>query len=105
MYANGYDIICVEYLDVKGLIEIGNSKGIHRNIHDASWSKFVFMLSYKAQSAGRELIAVDPRNTPQRCSCCGSIVKEALSDKVRDCPYLGFSSDRDYNAVQIWNSP
>jgi putative transposase len=47
-YANGYDIICVEDLDVKGLIEIGNSKGTPRNIHDASWSKFIFTLSYKA---------------------------------------------------------
>jgi putative transposase len=57
------------------------------------------MLSYKAQSAGRKLMAVGPRNTSQRCSCCGSIVKEELSDKVRDCPYWGFSSDRDYNAA------
>jgi putative transposase len=60
MYVNEYDIICVEYLDVKGLIEIGNSKGTHRNIHDATWSKFMFMLLYKAQRAGRKLTSVDP---------------------------------------------
>ena len=46
-YANGHDIICVEDLDVNGLKENGNSKGTPRNIHDASWSKFMFMLSYK----------------------------------------------------------
>jgi putative transposase len=56
MYINEYDVICVEDLDVKGLKEKGNSKGTHRNIHDASWSKFAFMLSYKAQSASRKLI-------------------------------------------------
>jgi len=89
MYVNEYDIICVEDLDVKGLIEIGNSKGIRRNIHDASWSKFMFMLLYKAQSAGRKLIAVDPRNTSRRCSCCGSIVKKELSDRSHKCPYCG----------------
>lgn len=83
-YANGYDVICVEDLDAKGLIEIGNSKGTHRNIHDASWSKFMFMLSYKAQRAGRKLIAVDPRKTSQRCSCCGSVVKKELSDRSHD---------------------
>ena len=44
MYVNEYDIICVEDLDVKGLKEIGNSKGTHRNIHDASWVRFGFML-------------------------------------------------------------
>jgi putative transposase len=79
-YANGHDIICVEDLDVKGLKEIGNSKGTHRNIHDASWSKFMFMRSYKAQRAGRKLIAVDPRNTAQRCSSRSSIVRKELSD-------------------------
>jgi putative transposase len=100
MYVNEYDIVYVEDLDVKGLAEKGNSKGTHRNIHDASWSKFMFMLSYKAASAGKKLIKVDPKNTSQRCSCCGKIVKKELSDRVHDCPYCGFSSDRDYNAAR-----
>jgi putative transposase len=98
MYVNNFDIICVEDLDVKGLKEKGHNNGMHRRIHDASWSKFIFMLSYKAQSAGRKLIKVDPRNTTQRCSACGSIVKKELSDRVHECPYCGFSCNRDYNA-------
>jgi putative transposase len=99
MYVNNYDIICVEDLDVKGLKEKGYNKSTHRNIHDASWSRFLFMLSYKAERAGRRLIKVDPRNTTQRCSACGSIVKKELSDRVHECPYCGFSCDRDYNAA------
>ena len=98
MYVNSFDIICVEDLDVKGLKENGHNNGMHRSIHDASWSKFRFMLSYKAQSAGRKLIKVDPRNTTQRCSACGSIVKKELCDRVHECPYYGFSCSRDYNA-------
>ena len=98
MYVNNFDIICVEDLDVKGLKEKGHNNGMHRSIHDASWSKFIFMLSYKAQSAGRKLIKVDPRNTTQRCSACGSIVKKELCDRLHECPYCGFSCDRDYNA-------
>ena len=78
MYVNNFDIICVEDLDVKGLKEKGHNIGMHRSIHDASWSKFLFMLSYKAQSAGRKLIRVDPRDTTQRCSACGCIVKKDL---------------------------
>jgi putative transposase len=97
-YINNFDIICVEDLDVKGLKEMSHNTGMHRSIHDASWSKFIFMLSYKAQSAGRKLIKVDPRNTTQRCSACGSIVKKELSDRVHECPYCGFSCNRDYNA-------
>jgi putative transposase len=97
-YVNNYDIICVEDLDVKGLEEKGQNKGMHRNIHDASWSKFIFMLSYRAESAGRKLIKVDPRNTTQRCSNCGSIVKKELSDRIHECPYCGFTCNRDYNS-------
>ena len=98
MYVNNFDIVCVEDLDVKGLREKGHNTGMHRSINDASWSKFIFMLSYKAQSAGRKLIKVDPRNTTQRCSACGSIVKKELSDRLHECPYCGFSCNRDYNA-------
>jgi putative transposase len=98
IYVNNYDNICVEDLDVKGLKEKGRNQGMHRGIHDASWSKFLFMLSYKAESAGRKLIKVDPRDTTQRCSACGSIVRKELSDRVHECPYCGFSCDRDYNA-------
>jgi putative transposase len=76
----------------------GHNSGMHRGIHDASWSKFIFMLSYKAQSAGRKLIKVDPRNTTQRCSACGCIVKKDLSVRVHECPYCRFSCNRDYNA-------
>ena len=57
------------------------------------------MLSYKAQSAGRKMISIDPRNTSQRCSCCGCAVKKELPERVHDCHYCGFSSDRDYNAA------
>ena len=97
-YVNSFDIICVEDLDVKGLKENGYNNSMHRSIHDASWSKFIFMLSYKAQSAGRKLIKVDPRNTTQRCSACGSHVKKDLYVRVHVCPYCGFSCNRDYNA-------
>ena len=95
---SSFDIICVEDLDVIGLKEKGHNNGMHRSIHDASWSKFIFMLSYKARSAGRKLIKIDPKNTTQRCSACGSIVKKDLSVRVHECPYCGFSCDRDYNA-------
>ncbi len=44
-YVNSFDIICVEDLDIKGLKEKGHNNGMHRSIHDASWSKFIFMLS------------------------------------------------------------
>lgn len=98
-YVDTYATICVEDLDIKGLKEKGNSTGLHRSIHDASWGRFYSYLMYKAESAGTNIIKVDPRNTSQMCSNCGSIVKKTLSDRIHECPYCGFVADRDYNAA------
>ena len=37
---------------------------------------FLTILHAKAESAGREVIAVDPRNTSLRCPECGHTAKE-----------------------------
>ncbi|WP_256713216.1 RNA-guided endonuclease TnpB family protein, partial [Methanoculleus chikugoensis] len=98
-YVDTYATICVEDLNIKYLKENGNSPGLHRSIHDASWGRFYAYLAYKAESAGTNLVKVDPRNTSQMCSNCGSIVKKTLSERVHECPYCGFVADRDYNAA------
>jgi len=98
-YVNTYGAICVEDLDVKGLKEKGHSRGLHRSIHDAAWARFLSMLDYKAESAGRRLVKVEARGTTQRCSRCGNIVPKELKDRVHDCPHCGLVTDRDYNAA------
>jgi len=98
-YVDTYATICVEDLNIKSLKEKGNATGLHRSIHDASWGRFYSYLAYKAESAGTNLVKVDPRNTSQMCSNCGSIVKKTLSERVHECPYCGFVADRDYNAA------
>ena len=99
-YVNNYGTICVENLDVKSLKEKGHSNGLHRSIHDASWSRFLVMIGYKAESAGRNVIKVDARGTTQRCSRCGNITLKTLKDRVHDCPVCGLVVDRDYNAAR-----
>jgi len=59
-YVNNYDVIAVEDLNVKGMV---SNHCLALKIHDASWSKFFQMLSYKAENAGRTLVKVDPRGT------------------------------------------
>jgi len=98
-YVNTYSTICVEDLDVKGLTEKGHNRGLHRSIHDAAWARFVAMLDYKAESAGRKLVKVDARGTTQRCSGCGKTVLKTLGDRVHDCPYCGLLVDRDENSA------
>ena len=46
---------------------------------------------------------VNPKNTSQTCSSCGSIKKEdeklKLSDRIYKCTHCGLKIDRDYNAA------
>jgi len=44
-------------------------------------------------------IQVDPRNTSQMCSGCGTIVKKDLSVRVHNCPECGLVLNRDHNAA------
>ena len=59
-YANNYDVICIENLDIRNMVK---NHSLAQKILDASWGKFIKMLSYKAENAGRMLIRVDPRGT------------------------------------------
>lgn len=94
-YINNYDFIAVENLNIKNLIGLQYNA---RNILDASWSKFLLMLEYKAESAGVQVVRVNPRNTSKECSKCNKYVKKKLQNKAHKCPYCGFFSDRDLNA-------
>jgi putative transposase len=90
-----HDLIAVENLNVKGLVRTRLAK----SIKDASWAMLKEMLSYKAEWAGRQLVEVDPRNTSQACSGCGTIVPKNLSERWHSCPHCGLELDRDHNAA------
>ncbi|MFJ8630880.1 RNA-guided endonuclease InsQ/TnpB family protein [Streptomyces sp. NPDC093568] len=50
--------------------------GLNHSISDAGWGVFLTILHAKAESAGREVIAVDPRNTSRTCPECGHVSAE-----------------------------
>ncbi|MFG3518293.1 RNA-guided endonuclease InsQ/TnpB family protein [Streptomyces bobili] len=50
--------------------------GLNTSISKAGWGVFLTILHAKAESAGREVIAVDPRNTSRTCPECGDGAKE-----------------------------
>lgn len=99
---NAHDVICVEDLNIAGLAKAGaknaQGRGLRRNIHHAAWSGLIQKLTYKAESAGRQLIKVDPRGTSQQCSRCGVTVQKDLSVRVHRCS-CGLVLDRDHNAA------
>jgi len=93
---NGYGIICLEDIDIKNLIE--KKPYMAKGVLDASWNRFRTCITYKAASAGRKVVLVNPAYTSQMCSGCGSIIKKDLSERVHNCLKCGLIMDRDLNA-------
>ena len=96
-------VICLEDLSVKGMER--NHK-LAKSVTDASFSKFVSMLEYKAEWYGRKVVKID-RFYPstQLCSGCGyknESIKGLQGLKVREwiCPQCGEVHDRDLNAAR-----
>jgi putative transposase len=94
---NAYDVICVEDLNVKGLLK---NRRPAKHIADASWGTFLRLLHYKAGWNDKQLVKVG-RFFPssKRCHQCGHIRHNLkLSDRQWLCPSCEKVVDRDYNA-------
>ena len=91
-----YGLIAVEDLTINGMV---HNHCLAKSIHDAAWSQFRQCLSYKAEEAGRTLVAVNPAYTSQDCSQCGHRQRKTLSERVHLCPCCGVVMDRDENAA------
>lgn len=94
---DNYDLIAHEDLNIAGMV-----KNCHlaKSISDAGWGIFFNILESKAkQTLGKQVIAVDPKYTSQKCSKCGEIVPKKLSVRIHKCPHCGLEIDRDWNAA------
>ena len=96
-YAEQYQLIAVEQLNIDGMVK---NHHLAKSIMDASWGAFLDILTAKAESAGHEVIRVNPRYTSQTCSRCGEIVQKSLSVRTHMCPICGYVEDRDVNAAK-----
>jgi putative transposase len=92
-----YDKIILEDLNVKGMIK--NHK-LAKDISDVSWSKFMELLTYKAEWNDKEIVKID-RFFPssKTCNCCGYINQNLKLDmREWTCPSCNTKLDRDLNA-------
>jgi putative transposase len=97
-YAREYDLVAVEDLNVKGMMEPPSNS---RNTASAAWRTFLSLLEYKCERAGTHFVAVNPRRTTKECAACGVSTEKPLWVREHSCPSCGFTADRDWNAA--WN--
>lgn len=91
---NQYDLIAHEALKISNMARGHFAK----SIMGAAWGQLLFQLAYKAESAGKYVVAVNPYNTSQVCSGCGVIVRKKLSERQHVC-ICGTELGRDHNAA------
>jgi putative transposase len=94
-----YKVFGVEKLNVKNML--GKApKVLSKNIQAVSMSKFLTMMKYKAEKAGKVVIFVSPNGTSQQCSKClkNPTKRKDLSIRVHECEFCGTKLDRDLNA-------
>jgi len=112
---NDYDLIVHEDLTIPNLVrrprprrdgqggyqpnQAAAKAGLNRRIHDAGWGQLLAMISYKAESAGRSVIAVDPRNTSRTCADCGHVSAGNRRGAVFQCEACGHRAHADTNAA------
>jgi putative transposase len=112
-----YDLIAVEDLKVHQMARRAKPKkatdgtylpngaaakrGLNRSIHDSGWAQLTAMLTYKAESAGRCMLAVSPAHTSQRCVRCGHTARgNRCSQAMFRCRACGHTDHADVNAAR-----
>jgi putative transposase len=115
---NEYDLLVLEKLSIKNMLRTPKPKtdpitpgsfapngraakaGLNRSISDAGWGILHAMIVYKAESAGRTIVLVDPRHTSQRCVACHHAARSnRVSQAVFRCGRCGHEDHADLNAA------
>jgi putative transposase len=92
-----FDMLCHEDLQVKNMVR---NHCLAQSISDAAWGQFIAILVGKAAGAGRQTVAVNPRDTCQTC-VCGEPVPKDLSQRWHHCPCCELSLPRDQVSAML----
>lgn len=93
-----YDTICVEDLNLKGLIK---NKKLSRQFSDVAIGNLFLKIQNKCLERGKNIIKIDKfEPTSKTCNICGHKLKELkLSIRNWTCPDCDIKHDRDINAA------
>ena len=92
-----YDVVAVEDLDVKPMLEGSQSA---KNKQDDAWAQFLGLLEYKGELHGTHVVPVEPKGTTKECNRCGVETYKPIWVREHSCPACGHEEDRDLNAAK-----
>ncbi|MFX0061467.1 MAG: RNA-guided endonuclease InsQ/TnpB family protein [Candidatus Hermodarchaeota archaeon] len=74
-------------------------KGINRAVQNTGHlTRFIELLTYKAQKLGKKIIVIDERDTSKTCCLCGKTQEMPLYKRIYECE-CGNCIDRDHNSA------
>jgi putative transposase len=106
------DVIVLEHLKITNLVRrpkllpedapngAAAKAGLNNSILDAGWGVLQDMLTYKAESAGAEVVLVNPRNTSRTCHACRHCAAGNRDGEKFVCLKCGHTAHADTNAAQ-----
>ena len=98
MLCNENQVICIEDLNVKGMMK--NHK-LAFSLADVGLGEFFRQLDYKRHIWNNDVRKIDRWHpSSQLCSECGFRKKVSLSDRIYECDNCGLTLDRDINAAK-----
>ena len=98
-FAEHYDVVVMEDIQVKQLVEKSERK-LRTRLYDVAFHELRSIMEYQLRKYGKEIRFVNPAFTSKTCARCGYVKKDlTLADRVFACPRCGWTVDRDYNAA------
>jgi Transposase and inactivated derivatives len=92
----------LEDLDVRNLVQKGETKKRRMRLYDSSFSELRAVLEWQFRKREKLVLPVPAYNTSRECFLCGRINQNlTLEDRVFLCPHCGFTLDRDLNASLV----
>jgi len=93
---HGCDVIAFE-----DLTDIRDRMPGAKTFHAWAFRRLYDYVAYKAEAEGIEATQVDPAYTSQRCSTCGTTLRENRPSQARFCcQKCGYEANADYNAAK-----
>lgn len=97
----GATIVLENLTDIRKRTKIRKKTATSRRIHSWSFAQLKGFIAYKAEERGCTVVAVDPRQTSQACSCCGHTARNNRRSRGRFvCRVCGFELHADLNAAR-----